>query len=279
MPLTRVDSHVHFWRYTPHEYEWLDERMRELRRDFLPADLEPVLRDHDVAGVVAVQARQSLAETEWLLEISRHSRSVLGVVGWVDLRGAGVAAELARFAGSRLCGVRHVVQAEPPGFLLASEFQRGMRAVTARGLAYDLLLHAGQLEEAAALVDLHPEQRFVLDHLAKPHILTGRLEPWASDLRQLAARPNVWLKLSGLVTEADWAAWQPADLRPYLEVALEAFGTDRTMFGSDHPVCLVAASYAEVLGVVSDFIHALSESERQQVLAGNATSFYRLAAR
>ncbi|HTA88534.1 MAG TPA: amidohydrolase family protein [Polyangiaceae bacterium] len=277
MPLSRVDAHVHFWRYTPEEYPWLDEPLRALRRDFLPADLEPELKARGVSGVVAVQARQSLLETEWLLELQQQSSSVLGVVGWVDLRTDDVSSVLGRFPS--LCGVRHIAQGEAPGFLLNREFSRGIAALTARDLAYDLLIYENQLSEAAELVDRHPQQRFVLDHLAKPRIAARELSSWASALRRLAQRPNVWLKISGLVTEADWATWTPNDLEPYLNVALEAFGPERAMCGSDHPVCLAAASYERVQAVVSSFIARLTESEQAQILAQNAISFYKLRPR
>ncbi len=268
---------MHFWRYTPEEYPWLDEPRRALRRDFLPADLEPELGARGVSGVVAVQARQSLLETEWLLDLQQQSSSVLGVVGWVDLRADDVSGVLARFPG--LSGVRHIAQGEAPGFLLNREFSRGILALTARDLAYDLLIYENQLSEAIELVDRHPEQRFVLDHLAKPRILAGELSPWASALRRLAERPNVWLKLSGLVTEADWVTWTPSDLEPYLDEALAAFGAARTMWGSDHPVCLLAASYERVQAVVASFIARLSPHEQAQILAQNAVSFYKLRPR
>jgi L-fuconolactonase len=274
MALERVDAHVHFWRYTPEDYPWLDEPLRALRRDFLPADLEPELKARGVSGVVAVQARQSLLETEWLLELEKQSSSVLGVVGWVDLRAANVHAALDRFP--TLCGVRHIAQAEAPGFLLSAEFARGIAALTTRDLPYDILVHEHQLPEAIAFVDRHPGQRFVLDHLAKPRIRAGVLEPWATELRRLAERANVWLKISGLVSEANWRTWQPSDLTPYLEIAFEAFGSERCMSGSDHPVCLAAASYERVQAVASSFIAQLSEPEQRQVLAENAISFYQL---
>jgi L-fuconolactonase len=274
MALERVDAHVHFWRYTPEDYPWLDEALRALRRDFLPADLEPELDARGVSGVVAVQARQSVLETEWLLELEKQSNRVLGVVGWVDLRAENVHATLDRFPA--LCGVRHIAQGEAPGFLLSTEFARGIEALTARDLPYDILVYEHQLPEAVAFVDRHPEQRFVLDHLAKPRIRAGLLEPWATQLRRLAERSNVWLKISGLVNEADWQTWRPSDLEPYLEIAFEAFGPARCMFGSDHPVCLAAARYERVQAVVSNFIARLSETEQRRVLAENAKSFYEL---
>jgi L-fuconolactonase len=274
MALERVDAHVHFWRYAPEDYPWLDEPLRALRRDFLPADLEPELKARRVSGVVAVQARQSLLETEWLLELEKQSSCVLGVVGWVDLRAANVPSVLDRFPA--LCGVRHIAQAEASGFMLSAEFARGVAALTARDLPYDILIHEHQLPEAIAFVDRHPKQRFVLDHLAKPRIQAGVLEPWASELSRLAERSNVWLKISGLVSEANWQTWQPSDLKPYLEIAFDAFGPERCMFGSDHPVCLAAASYERVQAVVSSFIAQLSQSEQRRVLAENAVSFYQL---
>jgi L-fuconolactonase len=183
--------------------------------------------------------------------------------------------ELDRFPA--LSGVRHIVQAEPEGFLLREDFARGIRALTARDLPYDILIYRGQLPEAVSFVDRHPTQRFVLDHLAKPAIASGEIEPWAKELRRLAERANVWLKVSGLVSEARWDGWQPRDLEPYLDLAFEAFGAERILFGSDHPVCRVAASYERVLRVATDFVATLSEHEQSLVLADNAISFYELA--
>jgi L-fuconolactonase len=273
-----VDAHLHLWRYSPEDYAWIDDSMSALRRDFLSADLEAEFARAGIDGGVAVQARQSLAETEFLLECQAACSKLWGVVGWVDLRAPDVDRTLARYA-PRLAGVRHIVQAEPdPEFMLGSDFQRGIRALEAHALVYDILIFPPQLRAAERLVAAHPRQRFVLDHLAKPLIRERRMEPWASELRSLARHPNVELKLSGMVTEADWASWTPEVLRPYIETAFEAFGPGRVLFGSDWPVCLLGASYARWREVVERAIEPLSADERAAVLGGNAVRCYSLRA-
>jgi L-fuconolactonase len=271
-----IDAHLHFWRYRAEEFGWLDERMADLRRDFLPEHAESELAQANVSAVVAVQARQSLAETSWLIELMRASPRLCAVVGWVDLLAPEVGRDLDRF-GAELAGVRHVLQSEPdPAFMLRAEFQAGLRALSARDLTYDLLILPQHVETAIELVDRHPELRFVLDHLAKPRILQRELEPWASHVRELAQRPNVAAKLSGLVTEADWARWKPADFRPYFDVAFEAFGTKRLLYGSDYPVCRVAASYGAVKDLLADYAAGLSETERDDVFGSNARRWYKI---
>jgi L-fuconolactonase len=277
MSFPRVDAHLHFWRYSAREYGWIDDRMHELRRDFLPAQAAVDLRAAGVDAGVAVQARQTLEESAWLLELARQFPFIWGVVGWVDLRSPDVDAQLAALPG--LVGVRHIAQGEPPGFFAQPELERGIRQLTARNLSYDLLVRVEQLREATAFVDRHPGQRFILDHLAKPHIASGELEPWSLELCELACRPNVWAKLSGLVTEASWASWTAADLRPYLDVAWRAFGPERLLFGSDHPVCRVAASYQRVSATITDFLAEASADERANVLGRNAVAVYRLTPR
>jgi L-fuconolactonase len=275
----RLDAHQHFWRYTAEEFGWLTGELARLRRDFLPADLEPELSEAAVDGTIAVQARQSVDETRWLLELASQHAWIRGVVGWVDLRAENVRDELARWsANPGLVGVRHVVQAEPEReFLLRPDFQRGIAALDEFGLAYDLLLFPKHLGPALKLVRAFPDQRFVLDHVAKPVIRAGLLEPWATDLKALAAHENVTCKLSGLVTEAQVRGWKQSDFAPYLEVALEAFGPRRLMIGSDWPVCLAGGSYAQTTGIVRDFIARLTETEQSEVLGGTCTRTYGVA--
>jgi L-fuconolactonase len=274
----RVDAHQHFWRYDPAEYGWIAAGMERLARDYLPDDLAPLLAAEGIAGSVAVQARQTIEETRWLLALAAKHPAILGVVGWVDLRNSDVVEQLREFAGNpRLVGVRHVVQDEPdPRFLLGEAFVRGLRQLPGFGLTYDLLLYPPQLPAAVELVGLLPEQPFVLDHLAKPRIKAGTLDPWRVDIRALAGHPNVSCKLSGLVTEAAWQGWQPADFTPYLEVAVEAFGPERLMIGSDWPVCLLAAEYPDALGIVTDFLGRLSGGEQALILGTTASRFYGL---
>jgi L-fuconolactonase len=276
MRLPAVDAHFHLWRYRASELGWITDEMSVLRRDVVAADAVRELANAGVRGGVAVQARSTLAENDFLLDQQAACSAILGVVGWVDLRAPDVGAVLERYAG-RLVGVRHIVQSEPDDdFVLRSEFQRGVSLLNGFGMSYDLLIVPRQLPAACAFADRNPELRLVLDHLAKPPIAAGGMEPWATDLRALARRPHVFLKASGLVTEADWARWTPDQLRGYLDVAFEAFGAGRILFGSDFPVCLVAASYPRVKAVIDDYCAQLSETERAAVLADNAIAFYRL---
>ncbi len=275
----RIDAHQHFWRYDPVELDWIDASMALLRRDFLPGDLAPLLLANGIDACVAVQARQSFQETEFLLDLADRHPIVSAVVGWVDLRSPEIEAELERLhARPKLAGFRHIAQAEPDDrFLVSPEFVRGIAALARHDFTYDLLVVPRQLPAAIELARAFPAQRFVLDHIAKPEIRARSLEPWATRVRALGQLPNVSCKLSGLVTEADWTGWKPEDFRPYLDVIFEAFGTARLMFGSDWPVCLVAASYGRVLGLVRDFIGALSTDEQAAILGGNAAAFYGIA--
>lgn len=274
----RVDSHQHFWRYDPREYDWIDERMGVLKRDFLPAQLEPEMGRAGIDACVAVQARQTLEETAWLLDLADRSPFVAGVVGWVDLCSPDVGTQLERFARRpKLVGVRHIVQGEPDDrFLLRSDFGRGIARLEEFGLGYDILIHPRHLPVATELVTRFPKQRFVLDHLAKPEIRRGEIRGWARELRRLAAQPNVLAKLSGLVTEADWEHWTAEQMRPYLDVAFECFGPRRLMIGSDWPVCTLASSYGRTLGVVIDYLERRPPAEREAVLGGNAQGFWDL---
>lgn len=273
-----IDAHQHFWRYNEREYGWIDDSMAALRRDFLPDDLKPELECNGFQGCVAVQARQTLEETRWLLELAENAPFILGVVGWVDLRSPRLRFELESLARHRkLVGVRHIVQSEPDErFPLQADFLRGIAMLEEFDLAYDILIYARHLPVAAEFVAKFPRQRFVLDHLAKPPIKSGAIDDWARGMRKLAAFSNVHCKLSGLVTEADWHAWKPEDMRPYLDVAFECFGPSRLMIGSDWPVCAVAGSYSRVVDVVKDYVRKFSAEERESVLGGNAATFWRL---
>jgi L-fuconolactonase len=277
----RIDAHQHFWRYEPDEYAWIGEGMGALRRDFLPADLEPELAALGFDGCVAVQARQSLEETRWLLELAERHPFILGVVGWVDLQSPSLRGQLESLTRNpKLVGVRHIVQDEPDErYLLRPEFARGIAQLEEFGLAYDILIYVRHLSTAAAFVESFPRQRFVLDHLAKPEIRRGEIRAWEPDLRALAALPNVHAKLSGLVTEADWRGWPPEQIRPYLDVAFDCFGPERLMIGSDWPVCTLAAGYRRAMGVVMDYLKDRSQAEQDAVLGGNAQRFWRLEGR
>jgi L-fuconolactonase len=272
----RLDAHQHFWRYVPEHYPWISEALRRLKRDYLPADLQPELSALEFDGTIAVQARQSVSDTEFLLALAREHDFVRGVVGWVDLCSTRCADELERYANDpKLVGVRHIVHDEPDDdFMLRADFRAGLRRLQEHGLTYDLLLFPRHLSRAIQLVDEFPRQPFVLDHIAKPLIRQGHRQPWQRDVTRLAERPNVTCKLSGLVTEADWERWQPSDIRPYLDVVMDAFGPSRLMIGSDWPVCTVAADYARTMGVVISYLEGFSTSEQEAVLGGNAASVY-----
>jgi L-fuconolactonase len=274
----RIDAHQHFWRYDPGAYAWIGEDMTALKRDFLPEHLEPELRAAGFDGCVTVQVRQCLEETRWLLELADRHPFIKGVVGWADLQSPELGAQLASVSGHpRLVGVRHVVQSEPDErFLLGEAFCRGVAQLAERDLAYDILIYSRQLPVAVEFARRLPGVRLVLDHLAKPEIRRGEIQAWERGLRALAALPHVWCKLSGLVTEADWRAWTPGQLRPYLEVALDAFGPERLMIGSDWPVCTLAAGYARTMGVVLELLAGRPARERDAILGGNAQRFWGL---
>jgi L-fuconolactonase len=274
----RIDAHQHFWLYNEQEYGWIGPEMAGLRRDFLPANLLPLQRALGIEGTVAVQARQTVKETKWLLDLAGQHPEICGVVGWVDLCDPGVGRQLdALCADERLRGVRHVVQDEPDDrFLLRPDFMRGIGLLADLGLTYDILIYPRHLPVACEFVARFPEQWFVLDHIAKPPIAEGRVQPWAEGIRRLAEHPRVYCKVSGMVTEAVWDGWTVADFRPYLDVVVEAFGTERIMFGSDWPVCTVAGSYAEVLGLAYDYAAQFSAAEQAAMAGENAARFYGL---
>jgi L-fuconolactonase len=270
-----VDAHHHLWDPARASYPWMTDEVAAIRRPFLVVDLAPVLRESGVAGSVVVQARMDLDETRELLELAAGSDLVLGVVGWVDLADPDVGAVLRELSHPRLVGIRHQVHDEPDaGWLLRPEVQRGLRAVADAGLVYDLLVRTRELPAARETVARNPELAFVVDHLAKPPVASGDAAAWAEQLAAISELPNVSCKLSGLVTEADWKGWTAAGLTPYLRRALTWFGADRCLFGSDWPVCLLAASYADVLALVRD---ALRADERAAVLAGTAARVYGLS--
>jgi L-fuconolactonase len=279
MPDARfVDAHHHLWRYTPHEYAWISGEMDILRRDCLARDLRPRLDDAGIAAAIAVQARQTVAETEWLLEVARDHPWIEGVVGWLPLASADFPdAYEARLSRPRLKGLRHIVQDEPDDdYILNVAFNRGVRALRDTGLVYDILIHTRHLPRAIQFVDAHPDQPFVLDHCAKPPLRSGDLDFWSTHIRELARRPNVACKLSGLVTEADWQQWSAAELEPCWYIVLEAFGPARLMFGSDWPVALLASSYQRWVDTVEAWTASLSVEEQASVWGGTARRIYRL---
>ena len=274
----RIDAHQHFWNYSAAEYPWIGAGLERLARDYLPSDLEPLLAAKQIDGSVAVQARQSVEESLWLLALAKAHPLVKGVIGWVDLRSDRVGDELRVLAANpTFVGVRHVVQDEPdPRFVLGEGFIRGLRQLRQHGLTYDLLLYPSQLPAAVELVALLPEQPFVVDHLAKPRIATGEIADWDRDIRAIARHENVCCKVSGMVTEAVRQGWRRDDFTPYLDVVLEAFGPERLMFGSDWPVCLLAGEYADVAAIPRDYFSRLSATEQRMVWGDTAARFYGL---
>ena len=256
----------------------MTDEMAALKHDFLPQDLKPLLDRVEFDGCVAVQARQSLEETRWLLELAEQNDFVRGVVGWADLCSPELESQLEPLAKRpKLVGVRHMVQDEPDdAFMLRPDFRRGIALLAEFGLTYDVLIHPRHLPAAMKLVAEFPVQPFVLDHIAKPAIAEGKLSPWAADLRELAELPNICCKVSGMVTEARWDKWQPADFRPYLEVVFEAFGVERLMIGSDWPVCTLAADYASTIGIVTDYARQLPADAVAGISGENCARFYRL---
>jgi L-fuconolactonase len=272
-----LDSHVHFWRYDAAEYAWIDESLAPLRRDFLPDDAAGQMRGAGVDACVAVQVRQSLEETRWLLQLAAEYPFIAGVVGWVDLRAADLEDQLAALTRNpKLVGVRHIVQAERDDFLLDDRFRRGVAHLARHGLAYDILVYARQLPSAIEFAAGLPDQRLVLDHLGKPDIRRGGFDSWRRDLDRLAALPHVYAKLSGLVTEADWLRWTVPDVQRYVHAALDSFGPERLMIGSDWPVCTVAAGYEAVIELVRTALAGRTVAERNAVLGGTARRFWNL---
>ena len=272
-----IDAHHHLWEYQSEKHQWIDHTMTSIRRDFKGDDLATVLSEQEVTGTVLVQVEQSEAETLWLVEQSMKFPFILGVVGWVDLQSENIPERLAHFSTySVIKGFRHIAQSEPDDFLLRDAFQHGISYLQDFNFTYDLLVYPAQLESAIRLVEAFPDQRFVLDHIAKPNIKEGRIEPWATHINTLGQFPNVFCKLSGMITEADHHEWSYEQLAPYLEVVLEAFGIDRMMFGSNWPVCLLAGQYNQVLNVVETYISEFSQKEKDLILRENAINFYNL---
>ena len=273
----RIDSHQHFWRYSPSEYPWIQSGWG-IRGDFLPGDLKPLLAASGFDGCVAVQARQTLEETRWLLGLADKHPAIKGVVGWMDLCSERVDEQLAEFRRHpRLVGVRHVLQDEADDrFMLRPDFLRGIGRLAKFDLAYDVLIFPRHLAFATDLARRFPGQRFVLDHLAKPMIKDAVISPWKEDLETLADEPNVFCKISGMVTEARWRGWKKKDFKPYLDAAWGAFGEDRLMFGSDWPVCLLSGEYPEVVGIVAEWVEQFPVAGRAKFFGDNAARFYRL---
>jgi len=273
----RVDSHVHFWHYDEQEYDWISDGMEVLQQDYLPRHVARTLNRNGLDGCVAVQARQSELETHFLVELAKSNEIIKGVVGWIDLRDEKLEERLQYFSQySQIKGWRHVVQGEPDDFLLRKDFQRGIQALQPFGYTYDVLIYHHQLKPALEFVSLFPEQKFVIDHCAKPDIRAKSIDTWKVHMKEMAKHPNVSCKISGLLTETRWKQWSPADFYPYLDVIFEAFGTDRILYGSDWPVVLLSGIYVQWRSLIDKYMENIEEEEKEKVMGENAVSFYGL---
>ena len=274
----RIDAHHHLWRYTAEEYEWIDRSMTRLQRDYTPADLSQAIASAGIDGTIAVQARQSMDETHDLLSLAETHPFIEAVVGWAPIADAEFPSRLERLAAHpKLKGLRHVIQSEPDDdFILGGDFNRGIATMQPSGLVYEILIYERHLPQTIKFVDAHPNQTFVLDHVAKPRIREHILSPWRERIHELARRENVFCKVSGMTTEADWQSWTEASLHPYLDRVFEAFGPSRLMMGSDWPVCLLATEYAQWFDLLDRYAAKLSQHEREQFQGGTAIRVYGL---
>ncbi len=274
-----IDSHQHFWKYDPVRDTWIKDAMSAIKRDFMPEEFERECDANSVDSSIVVQVDQSEDETHFLLDLAERHQRIAGVVGWVDFQAANVEERLKFFSQyKKLCGFRHIAEVEPDDFLVGRDFVRGISRLREFGFVYEILIYPKQLPAAIELVSRFPEQQFVVNHAAKPLIKAGALEPWAAYMRTIAQNSNVFCKISGLVTEAHWQNWRPEDIRPYLDVVFEAFGPERLMFGSDWPVCLLAANYGRVKHLIETYVDAHAASHRDKIFGGNAIRFYGLKA-
>lgn len=273
-----IDSHNHFWHYNPNEYDWISDDMKVLKQNFLPSQFKQTLFEAGMQSTVAVQARQSMEETHWLLDLAAKHDFIKGVVGWVDLCTENIEEILVNLSSyKKLVGLRHVVQDEPNDyFIIESDFKRGISFLSKFGLVYDLLIFPKHLKVASQLVKLYPEQTFVLDHIAKPDIKNGVVEPWAEDIKNLAQNPNVYCKLSGMVTEGKHNSWKYEDFVSYFKVVVEAFGVNRLMVGSDWPVCLLAGDYQSVMSLTRKYFEDYTEDVKEKIFGKTCAKVYGL---
>jgi L-fuconolactonase len=273
-----IDSHQHFWNYEPVKHSWIDDEMAVIRRDFTPEDLQKVYQENGVDGCVAVQADQTLAETDFLIDLASKNDFIKGIVGWVDLRNEAVETDLERYSHQpKVKGFRHVVQGESDhNFLLRPNFLRGISALEKYNYVYDILIFPHQLGATLEFVKRFPNIKFVIDHIAKPYIKDGFYEGWANQMKAIAKHDNVYCKVSGMITEADYKTWTESQLHPYIDLVFNAFGTNRIMYGSDWPVCLVAGNYAQVKNIVTNYIADFSADEKATIMGKNAIQFYNL---
>ena len=273
-----IDSHQHFWQVGRFDYPWMNSSLGVLYQDYLPEQLEPILHANGISKTVLVQASNSVEESRWLLNLADEYPFIAGVVGWVDLGSDDVDRQLDELVSHpKFKGVRHLVESEPADdWLVQPQVLRGLKRLSTYGVSYDLLVHTRHLKHIQKVVDACPGLKLVIDHMGKPPIASGEIETWRQELRQVAANEQINCKLSGLVTEANWTSWTTSDLRPYVDCALELFGSSRLLFGSDHPVCLLAASYERVLECFRELLNELSGDEQVKIFGGNAAQFYGL---
>ncbi len=272
-----IDAHVHFWKYNKVKDAWITDDMKILQRNFLPQYIEPVLKENDVNGVIAVQADQSEIETNFLIELSKSSDFIKGVVGWVNFKNKNIEERLQYFSQFNIVkGFRHIVQAEPDGFFQNENFLNGIRTLNSFGYTYDILIYQNQLKQATEFVNKFPEQKFVIDHCAKPNIKNNKINAWKKWMNEISKNENVYCKLSGLLTEAEWEKWNEKDLYPYLDAVFESFGTERLLFGSDWPVMLLSGTYAKWKNLLKKYMEHFSEQQKQKVFGENAIKFYSL---
>lgn len=276
--MLRIDSHQHFWKFDPVRDSWINDEMSAIRRDFMPIDLAPILKSNNINGCIAVQADQSEAENEFLLEQAAANDFIKGIVGWVDLQSGRVEERLEYYSNfEKIKGFRHVLQGEADrALMLKPAFMNGISALGKFGYTYDVLIFPDQLGYTNAFVQSFPNQKFVIDHIAKPRIIDNEIEGWKDDIKKVAKHENVYCKISGMVTEASYTGWKMDDFIPYLDVVVKAFGTKRIMFGSDWPVCVVAAPYEKMLGIVQNYFSSFSREEQDMFFGGNAERFYGL---
>lgn len=273
-----IDSHQHFWKYDSQKHDWINDEMKVIQRDFMPSDLEPILNQNNIEACISVQAEQSEDETDFLLQLALENEFIKGVVGWVDLRADTIYDRLERYSEFKILkGFRHIVQGESDTeFMLRPKFKHGITALSSFNFTYDILIYHHQLEHAIQFVKLFPAQKFVIDHIAKPDIKMGEYAQWQISIKKIALHQNVYCKISGLVTEADWNDWKESDFKVYLDTIIKAFGTDRIMYGSDFPVCLVAASYEQQLNIVKEYFSSFSNIEKKKIMGENAVKFYNI---
>jgi L-fuconolactonase len=273
-----IDSHQHFWKYDPQRHSWIDNDMKVIQRDFMPSDLEPILEQHQIDGCISVQVDQNQEENTFLLDLADENNFIKGVVGWVDLQAPNVYERLEYYSEfKKLKGFRHIVQAESDiEFMLRPKFKHGIAELITYNFTYDILIYHYQLEQAIQFVKFFPDQKFVIDHIAKPDIKSGEYAEWRMNMKKISLHQNVYCKVSGMVTEADWDDWKECDFKIYLDTIVKAFGTDRIMYGSDFPVCLLASTYEQQLNIVKEYFSSFSNLEKKKIMGENAVNFYSL---